>query len=123
MPQANRLKALMYVQKLQENWSDTREKTNVILEFEGYLNEIKPTDLDSAINLLESLLVEGQNDQSEKSITFNALKNLIPQNIVCVDLSVTSTGSKSDAKTCYEQLIEKLETIKSSSIVEQNKAL
>jgi hypothetical protein len=31
----------MYVQKLQEQWSDNREKTNVILEFEGFIYDIE----------------------------------------------------------------------------------
>jgi Na+/phosphate symporter len=34
LPKQYKLKALMYVQKLQEEWFDEREKTNVILEFE-----------------------------------------------------------------------------------------
>jgi hypothetical protein len=29
----------MYIQKLQEEWSDSREKTNVILEFEGFIDD------------------------------------------------------------------------------------
>jgi hypothetical protein len=35
------------------------------------------------IDLLESLLVEGEEVISEKAIAFNALKNLIPTTIVC----------------------------------------
>jgi hypothetical protein len=38
----HKLKALMYVQKLQEEWFDNREKTNVILEFENYVTEVDP---------------------------------------------------------------------------------
>ncbi|MDP2395457.1 MAG: hypothetical protein Q8S84_08905 [bacterium] len=34
LPKEHKLKAMMYVQKLQEDWFDNREKTNVILEFE-----------------------------------------------------------------------------------------
>jgi hypothetical protein len=48
----------MYVQKLQEEWFDDREKTNVILEFENYITEIEISDSDEIINILESLLVE-----------------------------------------------------------------
>ena len=42
LPKENKLKALMYIQKLQEEWFDNREKTNVILEFENYINEVDP---------------------------------------------------------------------------------
>ncbi|MGB2110787.1 MAG: hypothetical protein ACPHY8_02505, partial [Patescibacteria group bacterium] len=34
LPKQDRLKALMYVQKLQEEWFDAAEKTRVIVEFE-----------------------------------------------------------------------------------------
>jgi len=40
----HKLKALMYIQKLQEEWFDNREKTNVILEFESFIDEIKTKD-------------------------------------------------------------------------------
>ena len=43
----------MYIQKLQEEWFDNREKTNVILEFENYINEVDPGWAEYAINLLE----------------------------------------------------------------------
>jgi hypothetical protein len=48
----------MYIQKLQEEWFDNREKTNVILEFEGFISEIPEIKTDEIINILESLLVE-----------------------------------------------------------------
>jgi len=34
MPQQDKLKAMQYVQKLQENWSDETEKVRTIIEFE-----------------------------------------------------------------------------------------
>jgi ADP-ribosylglycohydrolase len=34
MPSEYKLKSMMYLQKLQEEWSDDTEKTKVILEFE-----------------------------------------------------------------------------------------
>jgi hypothetical protein len=34
MPSEYKLKSMMYLQKLQEEWSDDNEKTKVILEFE-----------------------------------------------------------------------------------------
>jgi hypothetical protein len=29
----------MYIQRLQEEWNDNREKTNIILEFESFIEE------------------------------------------------------------------------------------
>jgi hypothetical protein len=106
LPKEHKLKALMYVQKLQEEWSDNREKTNIILEFEGYIYDIAVANGDEIVDLLESLLVENQEDKSEKAITFNALKNLIPETVVCTD-SVTS-----EVSNCYTDLVAKLEAIR-----------
>ena len=117
LPKENKLKAMMYVQKLQENWFDNREKTNVILEFEWYIEESKIEKSDDIINLLESLLVDDQADKSEKSIAFTALKNLIPQTIVCKD---AKTGKEAN---CYADLVAKLETIKNNDNIDENKVL
>jgi hypothetical protein len=40
-PQDSRLRAMMYIQRLQEEWNDDREKTNIILEFEGFIEEFR----------------------------------------------------------------------------------
>jgi len=116
LPKEDKLKWMMYVQKLQEWWFDNREKTNIILEFEWFISELWIQNPDEIINLLEWLLVDDQEDKSEKSITFNALKNLIPNTIVCI-------GSWSTSNNCYEDLVFKLETIRDSENVEENKAL
>jgi hypothetical protein len=29
----------MYIQRLQEEWNDDREKTNIIIEFESFITE------------------------------------------------------------------------------------
>ncbi len=117
LPKQHKLKALMYVQKLQEEWNDNREKTNVILEFEWFIYDIWVNSWDEIINLLESLLVENQEDKSEKAITFNALKNLIPVWISCGEQSIWENES------CYDSLVSKLEFIRDNDILEENKAL
>lgn len=117
----DRLKALMYVQKLQEEWFDKTEKTRVILEFEAYIYEVAPDNSTELINTLESLLVEWQEDQSEKNITFNALKNLIPATISCDIEGLTQSGASQSE--CYNFMIENLEIIRDSNNVEENKKL
>ena len=110
-------KSLLYVQTLQEEWFDTREKTNIILEFENYINEINVAYSDDIINLLESLLVEWEEDKSEKAIMLTALKNLIIW-IDCWDVIILE-----EWQTCYDNLVLKLEEINESSNIENNKAL
>lgn len=83
LPQQQRLESLNYVKKLQENWNDATEKTRTILDFENYIFQLQLENEDVIISLLESLLVEGQEDQSAKQITYQALVNLIPQDISC----------------------------------------
>ncbi|MDP2090787.1 MAG: PKD domain-containing protein [Candidatus Gracilibacteria bacterium] len=117
LPKEHKLKAMMYVQKLQEDWFDNREKTNVILEFEGFIQDTKIENSEEIINLLESLLVDDQKDKSEKSIAFIALKNLIPQTIICKDIKTAIETN------CYLDLVSKLEAIKDNENVDENKVL
>ena len=117
LPKEHKLKWLMYVQKLQEEWWDNREKTNVILEFEGFIYEIAVDNWEEIINLLESLLVENQEDKSEKAITFNALKNLIPVDIVCVNEKTW------ESIQCYNDMLFKLEAIRDNDNIDENKIL
>jgi hypothetical protein len=83
LPKQHRLKALMYVQKLQEEWFDAAEKTRVIVEFEGYVGEIDTPNANTIYELLESLLLEDTDDKSDQNLMFIALKNLTPTNIAC----------------------------------------
>lgn len=114
LPQQQKLKAMNYIQKLQENWNDSTEKTRTILDFENFIFELKHKDEETIISLLESLLVEGQEDQSSKQITYQALIDLIPEDINC---EVSGSGS------CYEELVSKLTHIRNSDDIESNKAL
>ena len=117
LPKEHKLKASMYIQKLQEGWSDEREKTNVILEFEWFIDDLALDNGDEIINVLEWLLVENQNDKSEKAITYNALKNLIPTNIVCKD-------NETLVETlCYDKMIAKLDAIKNNDNIDENKVM
>ncbi len=121
LPKGDKLKALMYVQKLQEEWFDDTEKTRVILEFEWYIYEIDANNAEEIVNVLESLLIEWEEDRSERNITFNALKNLIPTNIKCGDLGEATP--ETDSNTCYTGLIEKLETIKINNNIDENREI
>jgi len=117
LPKQHKLKALMYVQKLQEEWSDNREKTNIILEFEWFIYDMQLENSNDIIDLLESLLVENQKDKSEKAITYNALKNLLPTSIICTD---NTTWAQTQ---CYDELVWKLEAIRDNENIEENKIL
>lgn len=111
LPQQQRVKSLSFVQKLQENWTDKTEKTRTIVDFEKYIAELQLENEAEIIDILESLLVEGEEDQSEMEVIYQALINLTPPEITC---SVTE-GS------CYDTLLKKLEMINDSEDVEKNK--
>lgn len=113
LPQQQKLRSLNFVQKLQENWNDPTEKTRTILDFENYIFELQLSNEDELIQILESLLVEWQEDQSQKQITYQALVNLLPKDIVC----------NVEEGTCYDNLVSKLEYIRWSDDVEYNKTL
>jgi hypothetical protein len=53
-----RLKSVEYIQKLQEEWFDSTERTRVIIDFETYLDINNIELADEIINVLESLLVK-----------------------------------------------------------------
>ena len=40
LPQHKKLEAYHFIQKLQENWTDTTEKTRTILDFEAFIFEL-----------------------------------------------------------------------------------
>lgn len=113
LPQQQKLQSLNFVQKLQENWNDPTEKTRTILDFENYIFGLQLQNEDELIQILESLLVEGQEDQSQKQITYQALVNLVPLEIQC----------EVPEGTCYDTIISKLEDIRASDDVEYNKTL
>lgn len=111
LPQQNRIQAMQYIQKMQENWWDETEKVRTIIAFEQFLDTTWYKNVDNIIDLLESLISENNSD--EKSVAFEALKALIPNDIEC---SVASW-------TCKEDLIKKLEKIKNSNNIEENRAI
>ncbi len=115
LPQSQKLEAMNYVQRMQENWSDQTEKTRIIIDFETYLYDQNVSNVDEIITVLESLLVEGQDDTSAKNVAYNALKNLIPEDIDC-----PVTG---EYTSCYEMLIAQLGEIKDSNDIEKNKEI
>ncbi len=117
LPKQDRLKALMYVQKLQEEWFDAAEKTRVIVEFEWYVAGLQSANSDIIYDLLESLLLEDTDDKSDQNLMFIALKNLTPTNIEC------SLSSDDVDWVCYNAIIERLEIIKNSTDIEDNKLL
>lgn len=113
LPQAERLQSLQFVQRLQQNWFDKTEKTRIIIDFENYIFELALANENEIIEILESLLVVGQEDQSQLQIIYQALINLVPQEISCS----VETG------TCYDNLISKLSDIRQSEDIEYNRQL
>ncbi|MDD5770218.1 MAG: PKD domain-containing protein, partial [Candidatus Gracilibacteria bacterium] len=81
-PQEDRLKSMQYIQKLQEEWFYANEKTKIILEFESYVDGLQLSNGADIINLLESFLIQGQQDQSVRNMSYNVVKNLIPKELV-----------------------------------------
>lgn len=104
-----RLEASKFVEKLQASWLDDREKTETILAFEQYVDNITGLDItekDDIINMLESFLVNDAEDNTVKNLAFNVVKNLIPSDI-----------------DGYSNIVDKLETIKNQKDVEKNRAI
>ena len=110
LSQDQRVKAMRYLAKLQEEWFDHTEKTRVIIEFEQYIDSTGYTNSAEVIEILESLLVAGQEQKDDAAITYNALKNLIPDDISC------ETWNDQD---CKSYLVAKLDAIPNTNSAEE----
>ncbi len=121
LPQEHRLKAMKYIQKLQEEWFYLNEKTKVILEFEAFIDSLWVSNGTEIINLLESFLIEWQEDQSLKNMAYNVVKNLIPKELVEHDEIISNLDQiKSNPDKLEENKIlwkEILEMIKDTSLI------
>ena len=107
LPQEHRLKWMKYIQKLQEEWFYKAEKTKIILEFEWFIDSLAITNKQEIIDLLESFLIEWQQDTSVRNMSYNVVKNLIPKELVE-----------------YNEIISNLESINSNpDKLEDNKVL
>lgn len=115
LPTDDRLPAMKFVQRLQEEWFDARGKTDVIVEMQLYLNQVTDYDPTEVNELLESFLVEDNADKWERVVAFNALQNLIPTTVTCDDTW--------EFESCNALLIAKLETIRESNNIEENKKI
>jgi hypothetical protein len=115
LPTEKRLLAMKYVQRLQEDWHDPRAKTDTMVEMQLFLAQIPDYDPTQVNELLESFLVNDTADKGERDVSYNALQNLVPQNIECDDAWEFSS--------CKEMLTAKLEAIKNSTDLDENKRL
>ena len=113
LPQLERLQSLQFVQQLQQDWFDPTEKTRTIIDFMNYIFELNLHNEDEIVTLLESLLIIGQEDQSQLQVIYQALINLLPVDIQC---SVESWS-------CYDNIISKLTDIRQSEDVEYNRSI
>jgi hypothetical protein len=117
LPQEHRLKGMQYVQKLQENWFYPTEKTKIILEFEAFIDGTGVANALEINNTLESLLVEGQEDQSVRNMAYNVVKNLIPKELVeyndimaNLDAIAASPESIEENKVLGKEILEMIKT-------------
>ncbi len=107
LPQKDRLKWMEFVSRLQAEWFYENEKTKIILDFVEYIDSIKLSSWDEIISLLESFLVDWQNDKSARNKAYNVVKWLLPKEIVW-----------------YSSIIKNLDLIKENeSKIEENKLL
>ncbi len=124
LPQEHRLKATQYVQKLQEEWFYINEKTKIILEFEAFIDSLWVSNWTDIVNLLESFLIEWQEDQSVRNMAYNVVKNLIPKELVEYDNIIKNLDQiKANPSKLEENKVlgkEILEAIKDTSLIEND---
>ncbi len=106
-PQTYRVEWMKYLERLQSEWFDPTEKTKVILEFEWFIDNPNIPNSNEIINLLESLLVTWEEEQNQKNVAYNALKNLLTEQITC-EFDINNFNN------CKEYLVSILDSIKIS---------
>jgi hypothetical protein len=67
------------------------------------------------------LLVESQENKTDNARIFNALKNLIPKDIACIE--ELSKEAETKKQTCRDILVSKLQLISDNTNLDENKAL
>lgn len=107
-PQSYRIEWMKYLEKLQSEWFDKTEKTKVILEFEWFIDNPNIPNSNEVIDLLESFILTWEEEQNQKNIAYNALKNLLVDDIKC-------EFNTSEYDTCKDYLVWTLDTIKNSN--------
>ena len=111
--QENRIKWMLYMQKLQDTWNDSREKTITVMDFEEFVSGTWDKNADKITELLKEILLDWEKDKSDKTMSYLLLKALIPETIDCDTWSNLS---------CQDFLNEKLSFIKQSNNEAENKA-
>lgn len=76
----HRLKLMQYVSALQESWGDPREKTQIIIDFQTFLDSlpIEAAVRDQLIVKLDNLLYEQDQAKDTTTLAVNVVKNLVP---------------------------------------------
>jgi len=113
LPTEKRLPAMKFVQRLQDEWFDVRWKTDTIVEMQMFLSQVPEYDPTEVNELLESFLVNDNADKWEREVAYNALQNLIPENVEC--------ETSDEFSSCRNMLTAKLESIKNSTNLDENR--
>lgn len=80
-PEGQRVKLMQYFSQLQENWSDDREKTKTIIDFQSAVSElaIKDEQKQEFLILLDSFLLSDSETKDDIGLATSVLEKLIPK--------------------------------------------
>jgi hypothetical protein len=79
-PEGERVKLMQLFNQLQENWSDDREKTKTIIDFQMMVSELalKDTQKNEFLTILDSFLLTDSETKDDIGLATSVLQKLIP---------------------------------------------
>lgn len=79
-PEGQRVHLMQLLSQLQENWSDDREKTKTIIDFQSAISELAMPDADKTelLTILDSFLLSDSEVKDDMALATSVLRKLIP---------------------------------------------
>lgn len=79
-PEGQRVKLMQLLNQLQENWSDDREKTKTIIDFQMAVSELalQDSEKDAFLDILDGFLLTDSETKDDMALATSVLQKLIP---------------------------------------------
>lgn len=115
-PKEKQVDLKIYYLKLKSQNITQDKKIKYLVELDLHLNTIELWNYKEIHEIIESLILIDQTDKDNWNLILIALKNLTPKNIQCEWWNL-------QGEACYDTIIERLNKIKISTNIDQNKLL
>jgi len=134
-PQIYRLQSGEYLEQLKAEWGHPQEKTKVIIMFSGFVFDlpeweggVQKRTKDNVVDLLESLLVNGESNRSVQERAYFGIVGLIPEDIdgytdlmLLLDTIYANPANVEENKILWKSFLEQIRDIPESIMDNESK--